>query len=820
MKKLLTIVLTLIATLCSGNIAAQTAIGDWKLHPAFDYYFKTVIDTDDRTYVLALEQKCIPTAVGYEKEFGGLFVYDKQADEFLSYNSRNYLSEDVVSYIAYNQARGYLLIVYENSNIDLLFDDDTVYNIPGYMSAAMTVSKDITHVTFDAPNSRAYLATQFGYFVINDQKGEIAESHIYNTPLNSVGRVGNRLIAFTDHKALSSPIDNPHLSLSDFTTINGITTPSMMLPLSDDSFAFVHTGQANLQKAQLAENSNTASCTTLSGDNVQSAHTLADGAYFLLSGFNAHKLERDGRITSITIPEEHYLQKFSSADFSEFWFVAPRKGLTSLRLADNAWTITHDYFMPSAPAVFRAWTIEYSPDYGMLHANEGMNPVFTTNSMYLNHLISGYKDGRWTNYGGTVIDNPLCQYIRDGYGPSIDPIDPDIFYIGTYKHGLFRINIATEEVAQYSYPNDKSKALDGFHSLFPASSWEYCKISEPVFDADGTLWLTHDTQSVTDSANSLYYWTADDRKSGNTSGFKSMSVKTFESKHFNVILPLKKTRNIIMLANGYYEGPIWALDHNGTLDDTSDDRVVKFNKIQDQDGNEIPRTYVYGFHEDMQTGRVWVHTFNGVFTINPSQLFNSDFRGHRIKVARNDGTNQADYLLDGVPVYDMAADGGNRKWFATGGVGIVLTSADGTEVIRQLTTDNSYIPDNLAYTIACDNESNSVWVGTNFGIAQYLSDSTPAEDNYDNVKAYPNPVRPDYYGWVTIEGLVDNSLVKIADASGAIVKELGRSSGGMISWDVTNLEGRRVKTGVYYVLASQSEEGGKMANVTKILVVN
>jgi hypothetical protein len=123
MKKLLTIVLTLIATLCSGNIAAQTAVGDWKIHPAFDYYFKTVIDTDDRTYVLALEQKCIPTAVGYEKEFGGLFVYDKQADEFLSYNSRNYLSEDVVSYIAYNQARGYLLIVYENSNIDLLFDE-------------------------------------------------------------------------------------------------------------------------------------------------------------------------------------------------------------------------------------------------------------------------------------------------------------------------------------------------------------------------------------------------------------------------------------------------------------------------------------------------------------------------------------------------------------------------------------------------------------------------------------------------------------------------------------------------------------------------
>jgi hypothetical protein len=263
-----------------------------------------------------------------------------------------------------------------------------------------------------------------------------------------------------------------------------------------------------------------------------------------------------------------------------------------------------------------------------------------------------------------------------------------------------------------------------------------------------------------------------------------------------------------------------AFDYNGTLSNTNDD-IYKFrSEVTNQDGTSYEFNGIYSIAED-HNGAIWVGSSVGLFVIeDPDEWFNDDYLITQIKVPRNDGTNLADYLLSGTPISAIAVDGGNRKWFATGGVGIVLTSADGTEVIRQLTTDNSYIPDNLAYTIACDNESNSVWVGTNFGIAQYLSDSTPAEDNYDNVKAYPNPVRPDYYGWVTIEGLVDNSLVKIADASGAIVKELGRSSGGMISWDVTNLEGRRVKTGVYYVLASQSEEGGKMANVTKILVVN
>jgi hypothetical protein len=103
-------------------------------------------------------------------------------------------------------------------------------------------------------------------------------------------------------------------------------------------------------------------------------------------------------------------------------------------------------------------------------------------------------------------------------------------------------------------------------------------------------------------------------------------------------------------------------------------------------------------------------------------------------------------------------------------------------------------------------------------LAQYNSSSAPAADDYSDVYAYPNPVRPDYTGWIVVKGLMDNSLVKIADAAGNVFFQ-GVSEGGMITWDGCDSRGQRVKTGVYYVFASQNATGSASGAVTKILVV-
>ncbi len=218
-------------------------------------------------------------------------------------------------------------------------------------------------------------------------------------------------------------------------------------------------------------------------------------------------------------------------------------------------------------------------------------------------------------------------------------------------------------------------------------------------------------------------------------------------------------------------------------------------------------------------GRIWIGTDKGVFEITDIKKVNSStITVNHLKVPRNDGTNLADYLLDGQMVNCIALDGQNRKWIATMS-GVYLVSENGDEILEHFTTDNSILPSNSVYSVACDANSSSVFFGTNLGVVEYNSTSSPGYDNYNDVVAYPNPVRPDYYGWITIKGLMDDSLVKITDASGNVFHQ-GRSNGGMYVWDGCNADGERVKTGVYYVMASQNATGSTEACVTKIMVVN
>jgi len=144
-------------------------------------------------------------------------------------------------------------------------------------------------------------------------------------------------------------------------------------------------------------------------------------------------------------------------------------------------------------------------------------------------------------------------------------------------------------------------------------------------------------------------------------------------------------------------------------------------------------------------------------------------------------------------------------------------NSDGTQIIKKFNTTNSPLATNTVYKVCCNPNSNSVYITTPAGLYEYFSDSSPAASNYNDIYAYPNPVRPDYAGDVTIVGLMDNSLVKIADASGQVIKQL-KSTGGMATWDCCDQQGNMVKTGVYFIICSQAN-GGNEAVVTKVAVI-
>jgi flagellar hook assembly protein FlgD len=94
--------------------------------------------------------------------------------------------------------------------------------------------------------------------------------------------------------------------------------------------------------------------------------------------------------------------------------------------------------------------------------------------------------------------------------------------------------------------------------------------------------------------------------------------------------------------------------------------------------------------------------------------------------------------------------------------------------------------------------------------------STSDEMTKDNVYAYPNPVKPDYTGLITVVGLSYNADVKIVTAHGVLVRE-GKSNGGTFTWDGCDTNGHKVASGVYMVQTATDE--GEKGTVCKIAIV-
>ena len=233
----------------------------------------------------------------------------------------------------------------------------------------------------------------------------------------------------------------------------------------------------------------------------------------------------------------------------------------------------------------------------------------------------------------------------------------------------------------------------------------------------------------------------------------------------------------------------------------------------DQDQKEVAPAAVYCATQD-QDNTIWVGTNEGIFTIPASVDFRTSNTCERIKIARNDGTNLADYLLGTEQVNTIVVDGANRKWIGTEGSGLYLMSEDGTETIEHFTIDNSPILSNQVLSIAIDPISGLVYIGTGAGLMSYQSDATEPQDNFSSAYAYPNPVRPEYEGVISIAGLMEETTVKITDSAGNVVFET-ISNGGLATWNGRNGAGKRVANGVYTAFCNS----GSKHEVVKILIM-
>ena len=277
---------------------------------------------------------------------------------------------------------------------------------------------------------------------------------------------------------------------------------------------------------------------------------------------------------------------------------------------------------------------------------------------------------------------------------------------------------------------------------------------------------------------------------------------------------------MILDSRGYF----WFVNNHWTVPsfycyDPAIEAMNHYTSFINEDGSTLTLNGVRCIAEDKKNN-IWIGTNIGPLLLPAEDVSKgSNPVLQQVKVPRNDGTNFADYLLSGVDITCIAVDGGNRKWFGTNGNGVYLISDDNMTQVQHFLANNSKLLSDNIESIAINDQTGEVFIGTDNGLCSYMSDATATNDNMtkDNVYAYPNPVRPDYTGLITVTGLSMNADVKIVTANGVLVAQ-GTSNGGTFTWDGRDLNGDRVASGVYMVMTATSE--GKKGTVCKIAIVN
>ena len=834
----------IVAAIITLTAAFSANAEQWRILPTYDGSLARIIDTKDRLYVLPFMQPYEDNSGldNFNNIYINLFVFDKESEEWRHIGRNEGASEYIVNCAEYNYDGKYLMVAYDNGNIDIFYDNGEIKNIPALLLADSELSRRPRSITFSPDNGHAFVATDFGYAEIDPKKGEVAESRIYRRRVNAAVRFKGILFVSTPEGNYYS--EGRGQSFSDLEALRGISKPvQRFLPWGDRLYA-LH-GKFGSPASGYYSISNGVPTGSVISQN--RAYSLERGAQTLsiVEGNRILQFDTAGKQTEIARAEADKDCPAASYDGREYWVSNGRKGVSRKRVpaaGQSAWTVTANPSVPNAANAFIATKLAIHPTYGVLLRNHGINSHFF---IHLGEpdLIAGYKDGKWTPLSTTYRGDFPGMTIYNPGGVAIDPLNKDHVYCGSQENGMLRLDLANPAASLHmTAANDHAGGMGkpGFVDCVPVhSDKDYptqCGFADPVFDTSGILWTAHIDPDKTPISGGgtpyveLWYWTPADREaSKSVSSFRpwhKLSYRIQPSYTYSIFATqTSANKNLVLFHAGNKEAPILVLDHQGNPGSSASRKEGRLTlSATNQDGKELNRDlnmlYVTAWHEDPSTGLVWVGHNAGVFTFNPRGVLAGTPDVRSIKVSRDDGTGLADYLLNDIEVTGITSDSQGRKWFATMTAGVVCTSADGRTVLKSYTSDNSMLPDNAVYSIIYNPASNSIIMSTGKGNCELYLSSAGGDGDEDTARAYPNPVRPDYFGYVTIDGLPEDATVKITDAAGNLIRDLGRSSSGECRWDVTNIHHKRVPAGVYLVLASNGPDAEAFSKVSKILVVN
>lgn len=806
-KKAIRLLALILTALLPLGAAAQTLTGSWSLLPSFGTTYSQIIETPQRTFVLA----------------GGFLMSmtldaDSQISETYYYNVTNKLSDNGINQIRYNFDKGYLMIAYTNGNIDLLYDDDHVVNMPELKDASLTTSHTIGQIDFGA--DRIVATTDFGIVIFNDERHEVVEAGMYGKKVDFAMIMGENLLIAVDNKLLWSPLNKRHPRLESFDTVkrpNGADqgiwpTSHPMARINDHQYVRIAVGNGNSSMLADFDPETGILTETVLRPNVSSAKlpvNYADGKVFFTNNWLAYQVNANGTDELFYVLPQNTSQRgtstFITTDKTSAWIAYNNNGFARYDLTEPAGTLLMDKYKPAAISVTRPFFLTWNNDNSKMYISSNAR------SAGMGDDGTAFQVVVYNNESGKVTDVTPSQRIVNAMRLTPDQDDAEIYYVGADYRG-FKVIRNGEIIHHFSIDNTPFPNRQGFEFVVGID-----------FDPKGNMWVT----TFADEQNSIIILPAakikDAVATGNWNSISKsdwlvLEMPSSSASFYDTYMTFVKNRPYALYTSGASESGVMTINHNNTLTDFSDDRIYHTQKLTDQGGSSNIVNGVYSITQD-HDGKVWIGSIQGVFVMSdPAAAMNPNYMLTRPLVARNDGTNYGDYLLATECISSIAVDHSNCKWLATAASGVYRVSPDGSEILEHFNKDNSPLVSNTVYGVSVNPNNNEVFFATDAGVYVYNSSSSPAADDYSDVLVYPNPVRPEYTGMVTITGLMDNSLVKIADSAGNVVYT-GTSEGGSMTWDVCNSSGSRVRSGIYFIMASQNAEGNTGV-VAKVMVIN
>lgn len=757
--------ITLICILiCINTSVAQIPIGHWREHLNYQNTIQVVKGN---------ELYCATNT--------NLFSIDDKG-EITRYSKTNGLNDIGVNAIGWDETTKQLIIAYKNSNLDIL-KGSLVRNISDILQSKVAGNKTINHIYCN--NGIAYLSTGLGIIVVDLNRYEIKDSWIignngslstinatiadnsffYAASIDGLRRAivnSTNLANFTNWSTLSGTNGLP-LGSVDYV---GIINNQLIATIKDTVYIFNN----NSWRILYSDSSWKIINTNISSDKLHicQKNNTGDARVIILSSLGTilSTLNKPG---VISLPQ-------SAITVNNATWVADQFGGLS------KFTNDVERFIPNGPAGIASGEFAFSKT-ALFAAAGSVNRAW--NYLYNRDGIFKFGEGNWSSKG--ALNTSQLDTTLDFITIAVDPIKQSL-WAGSYGGGL--VQITESRTTIYKQNNSLLEAAIGDPTSF--------RVSGLAFDISNNLWISN-------------YGAPQPLKLLKTDGtWKSFSIP-FNLVENAVAQIINDDFNQLWIVSPKNNGLI-CYQYGNNVDNTSDDQW-KLLKQGIGNGN-LPSNNILSIVKD-KNNSIWVGTDDGIAVLNcNNNIFGSGGCDAILPIVQQD--QFAGFLFKGEQVQCIAVDGANKKWVGTLN-GVWLISSDGKKLIQHFTTANSPLLSNDVKKIGIDPQSGEVFFATFNGICSYRSTATEANESFNNVLVFPNPVPSGYNGTIAIKGLTDNSIVKITELNGRLVYQT-RSLGGQAIWNGKDYNGNKIASGVYLVVARNDSREEKI--VTKIIITS